>query len=243
MAEATANKVLFGLDQVAIAPIKDDGSFGIPIKIPGAVSLTTNPQGESSNFFADNIAYYTVVTNSGYEGEIEMATWPDEILVAMGLQMKDNNGAYYEDADQVPVPFALLFRIMGDKRNRLNVMYSCTAQRPSAENKTKEDGTTVSTQKLSFAAIPKEIEGHKVTKLSIEPTEANKTVCDTFYDEVLVPQHGTPVVESAEVFDAVDERSTKSQLQAYAAACGIDISGATTNSDILAAIRAAEATE
>lgn len=246
MADATNNKVRFGLDKVAIAPIDATGKWEKPIAIPGAVSLTTNPQGETSNFYADNIPYFTVVTNSGYEGDLEMALIPDDVMVKLGLLLKDENGAVYEDADLNPVPFALLFRVMGDKRNRLNVMYNCTAQRPTAEQKTKEDSTTVTTEKLSFSAIPKEIEGHKVTKLSIEPTEANKEVCDAFYDEVLVPKHPTaaePAQLSEDVPESVSESSTKAQLEAYAAAHGIDLSDCATNAQKLEKIRAAESQE
>lgn len=243
MAEATGNKVRFGLDKVAIAPIGDDGKWETPIMIPGAVSLTTNPQGETSNFYADNIPYFTVVTNSGYEGDLEMALIPDDVMIKLGLLVKDENGAVYEDADLNPVPFAMLFRVMGDKRNRLNVMYNCTAQRPTAEQKTKEDNTTVTTEKLSFSAIPKEIEGHKVTKLSIEPTDANKEVYDSFYEDVLVPKHpveGEQVLQSIEIPESVNEASTKAQLEAYAAAHDIDISDCTTNAQKLAKIRASE---
>lgn len=245
MAATNSNKVRFGLDNVAIAPIKSDGTYDTPVKIPGAVKLTTNPQGDSSSFYADNVPYYTVVTNSGYEGELEMAIVPDEVLEMMGLTKRDENGAYYEDADQVPVPYALLFRVSGDKRNRLNVMYNCTSSRPSTENQTKEDSTNVATQTLSFAAIPKEIEGHKVTKLSIEPTEENKAVCDAFYDEVLVPKRPVPADAQglSAAPDSVSEASTKAELEAYAAAHGIDLSGCANNADRLAAIRAAEAVE
>lgn len=238
----TENKVRFGLSNVAIAPIVN-GVWQEPIKVPGAVSLTINPNGDSSSFKADNVPYYTVVTNSGYEGDIEMALWPDEVLAAMGLQTKDANGAYYEDADQVPVPYALLYQVNGDQRNRFNVLYNCTSQRPSSEEKTKEDSTSVTTQKLSFTTIPKEIDGRNITKLSIEPDENNVAVCDGFYDEVLVPANGKPTGPADEGSEGpektLDEMSI-TELKAYASAHGIDLGDATLKADILAAIKAAE---
>ena len=68
----TANKVRFGLSDVAIAPITAEG-YGAPVPVPGAVSLTTDPDGSSEKFYADNGAYYVVVTNNGYTGELNMA--------------------------------------------------------------------------------------------------------------------------------------------------------------------------
>lgn len=181
-----SNKVRFGLSNVHIVPIEDDG-YGEPIKIPGAVSLTTSPEGESNNFYADNIPFFTAVTNAGYTGELEMALIPDSSKVVMGLGVIDQNGAFVEDADLVAKPFALLYEVNGDARNRRNVFYQVTAARPEEESKTKEDSTEVTTEKLSITMVPKSIGGRNITKLSIEPTEANKTVYESFYTDVLEP--------------------------------------------------------
>ena len=36
------------------------------------------PQGDSSPFYADNIVYFTSISNTGYEGDLEMALFPDQ---------------------------------------------------------------------------------------------------------------------------------------------------------------------
>ena len=67
------------------------------------------------------------------------------------------------------------------------MFYNVTAERPSDENKTTEDSASPTTEKLAVTMIPEEIGGKKVTKLSIEKSEANKTAYSGFYDSVLTP--------------------------------------------------------
>ena len=183
----TANKVRFGLQNVYIVPFAEGGEYGSPIKVPGAVSLTTTPEGDSSVFYADNLAYYTAVTNAGYTGELQMAYIPDDAKVAMGLGVIDKNGAFYEDADLVAKPFALLFEVKGDSRNRRNVFYNVTAARPESEDKTTEDSTEPSTETLAITMIPQDINGKNITKLSIEKSDTNQAVYDKFFTSVVKP--------------------------------------------------------
>ncbi len=53
-----ANKVTFGLNKVHYAVITEgeDGTYtyGTPVRIPGAVSMSETPVGESTKFYADN---------------------------------------------------------------------------------------------------------------------------------------------------------------------------------------------
>ena len=104
---------------------------------------------------------------------------------------KSNPNRLVEVADAVATPFALLFKVKGDKKDRLNVFYNVTAERPKGEDKTAEDKLSVTTETMPITMIPAEIGGRRVTKLSIEPTEANASVIAGFYDEVYEPVFGS----------------------------------------------------
>ena len=77
------NKVKFGLNKVHYAKITsydDEGvpTFAKPVRIPGAVSLSIDAEGEASNFYADDGVYYVINNNSGYTGDLEIALVPLE---------------------------------------------------------------------------------------------------------------------------------------------------------------------
>lgn len=181
------NKVRFGLSNVHIAMMTDEGTYDAPIPIPGAVSLTTDPEGASEKFYADNGTYYNIVTNDGYTGELNVALLPDDVKIKVFNWVRDDNRAIVEVADALPSPFALLFKVNGDAKERMNVFYHCLAERPKNEDKTTEDKATPTTETLPLTMTPEDIGGKRVTKLSIEPSEANAEACSKFFESVLLP--------------------------------------------------------
>ena len=69
------NKVKFNIKNVHYAKlIKNEETgkitFATPVPMPGAVSLSLDPNGEPSVFYADGYAYYTISNNQGYEGDL-----------------------------------------------------------------------------------------------------------------------------------------------------------------------------
>ena len=74
------NKVKFGLKNVHYATITEgeDGTitYGTPKRLLGGVNLSLSAQGESSEFYADNILFYATAANTGYQGDLEVARIP-----------------------------------------------------------------------------------------------------------------------------------------------------------------------
>lgn len=179
------NKVKFGLSNVHIAKITEtDGviSYGTPFAMPGAVSLTADPEGETTPFYADNIKYYVAVANNGYTGDLEIAMTPQEFLTQILGQEVDNNGALFESSDDINARFALMGEIDGDSRKRRFIYYDCTAARPSAEMNTVEDSKEPQTDTISITMTARSTDN--VIKAVIEPTEENQAIYNTFFSQV-----------------------------------------------------------
>lgn len=179
------NKVKFGLSNVHIAKITEvDGeiTYEKPFAMPGAVSLTADPEGETTKFHADNVVYYISTTNQGYTGDLEVAMLIKEFFKQILGQQEDKNGALFENADDKIARFALMGEIDGDAKKRRFCYFDCTATRPSAEMQTTEENKEVQTDKISITMSPRKTD--KAVKVAIEPSEANKTVYDKFYDAV-----------------------------------------------------------
>lgn len=181
----TSNKVKFGLSNVHIAKITEtDGAitYGTPFAMPGAVSLTAEPEGETTPFYADNIQFFVAVSNNGYTGDLEIAMTPKDFLTQILGQDEDTNGALFESSDDVNARFALMGEIEGDVKKRRFVYYDCTATRPSAEMNTIEDTKEPQTDTISITMTPRSTD--HVIKAVIEPSETNQDVYDEFFDAV-----------------------------------------------------------
>lgn len=179
------NKVKFGLSNVHVAKITEtDGeiTYGTPFKMPGAVSLTADPEGDKTPFYADNIRYFIAVANNGYTGELGLAITPSQFLTEILGQEEDDNGALIESSDDTNARFALMGEIEGDVKKRRFVYFDCTAARPSAEMNTVEESKEPQTDTISITMAPRSTDN--AIKAVIEPNETNQDVYDTFFAKV-----------------------------------------------------------
>lgn len=173
----TPDKVQYNLKNVHYAPMTatvGTPAWGTPVKVPGAVSLTLDQQGELTKFYADGIVYWQSSSNNGYEGELEMAMYPPQMLVDIWKYKKtETDNVLVENATAEPTPFALLFEIDGDASGSRYCMYNCTATRPSIGSKTNEASKTPQTQKSTISSVPLE-NGDVLARTTDETSFATK---------------------------------------------------------------------
>lgn len=192
-----ANKIKFGLKNVyyAVATIAADGSatYDTPVAFPGAVSLSLDPQGENTPFYADNIAYWIGVSNTGYEGDLEIARVIDSFKTDVLGYIESGNGLMVEDANANAVHFALLFQFEGDEKATRHVMYNCVATRPSAAGSTKEETIEPETETVTITATSIYVAALDTDIVKSETkADTASTVYDGWFTAVTLPTAPTP---------------------------------------------------
>ena len=159
MSTNTPNKVKYGLKNAhyALLTIAEDGTvtYGKPIPIPGSVSLTMDAQGDTSTFYADNMAYFVTAANDGYSGTFEVALIPDQFRQDVLHETMDEAAqVLVENINNQTSPFALLFEFDGDKKATRHVLYNCTCTRPSVSGGTTTNTKEPSTETMNLTASP-----------------------------------------------------------------------------------------
>lgn len=187
---AINNKVKFGLKSVHYAVITEGVggaiTYGIPKPIPGAVSMSLEPRGESAEFHADDVEYYKMNTNNGYEGDLEMALIPDSFRIDILGDIEDVNGAIVENANAVVKNFALLGEMDGDKHKTRFVLYNVLANRPNFGSATTTATKEPQVETMAIVAMPAIGSGDVKAKLR-EGDTGYSTFFTTVYLKDLIP--------------------------------------------------------
>lgn len=185
------NKVKYGLKNVhyALLDIAEGGavSYGSPIPIPGAVNLSLDAAGDTSNFYADNMAYFVTAANDGYSGTLEMALIPDSFRKDVLGEMEDaTDKVLIENATKEGKNFAFLFEFAGDQKAIRHVLYNCKATRPSMSSATTTNTKEPSTETLNLTATPLANGNVKAKTTSTTTTAAY----NGWFEEVWQPNEG-----------------------------------------------------
>lgn len=189
MAQPKDNAVKFGISNVHVAFIKEDGvTYDPPIHIPGTVNIALDPEGDTTTKHADNKAYYVTTSNKGYTGSTETVGWPDEVLARALGQTIDAHGGIVETGSDKPSSFALGGEIDGDPLQRRFWFYKTTLGRTSMNAQTTEDTIEVAddTYNLTITGIDTD----DWTNLIKYAVKSDSDVFDSFLDEVTFPEPG-----------------------------------------------------
>lgn len=153
------NKVKFGLKNVHIAPITEgeDGAitFGTPFALPGAVNLSVDPQGDQTEFYADDMAYYVSYNNNGYSGTLEIALITEKFRTEiLGEKLDATDSVLVEYANAVAKDFAMLYEVNGDQKASRKLFYRCAVSRPSEGSSTTTTAKEPGTETLNITVSP-----------------------------------------------------------------------------------------
>ena len=154
----SANKVIYGISHAVAFPITAESDAGVPtygtaINLPGCTALTMSAAGGETPFYADNVKYFNVVSNTGYTGSITLADIPDEFLEKILGEVAGDKGSKFEKSDAKTQMFALAFEFEGDKKKRRHIFYRCSATRPEIASSTVQDSVTPNTNSINLTAM------------------------------------------------------------------------------------------
>jgi phi13 family phage major tail protein len=183
------NKVQFGLKNAHYSVITeaDDGTqtYGVPVAIKGSVELTLDPKGDTSDFYADDVLYFTTVSNQGYEATLTIASIPVDFKTdVLGEVLEGTDQVLSENSFVNPRKIAFMFEFNGDQKATRHVLYNCTVNRPSLSGATKTETAEPKTSELKLVASPRSTDG--LVKRSTT-TDTPDTVYDAWYTAVYAP--------------------------------------------------------
>ena len=173
------------------------GTYATPVAMQGATALTLTPQGSTWTFYADNIAYETGTSNTGYEISLTIAVVGDQAKIDLLGYAADSNGVVYEVAEAEPTSCAFLWEFGGSKVKKRGLLYNVKFNRPTVSANTKTDSVDPDTEELTGVAIGRDITiggtVKNVIKASVTDATATKTQFNGWFSSVYVvgPQGAT----------------------------------------------------
>lgn len=157
-------KIKYGIKNVyyAIMTVGTGGTitYGTPVAMPGAVSISLQASGDSNDEYADDVLWFHGIANNGYNGTLEMETLPEDFLTAvLGMTKDSTSGKLTEASDDVYKEFALLFEFSygGDSSvsGKRVCLYRCVASRPELSGTTKGASIEAQHDTINITAMPR----------------------------------------------------------------------------------------
>lgn len=193
-------KVLFNIKKLQLSPItatddKGTPTYAEPIRLPGTVSLTLDPEGDTEPFFADGITYYMAGASSSYSGSLENALFNEEVLKQVYNYVVDSNKNIV-DTDQPVKEFGMQFAVDSDEGDVYFTFYRVSSSKPNLNFQTNEDTKTINPQSvdITLSTIPTEDGKYNMFKSYAAKGATNY---DTYFTQISVPT--IPAVETVSV--------------------------------------------
>lgn len=181
-----ANKVEFGISNLHVATyeVSDAGvvTIGTPYHQKGAVSFSPDENSEASNFYADNIPYWTGYSGGTFEGDLTVAMFDDAFKTAfLGyVQLDDGGIATIKNAIKPQVVIA--FEVEGDVEKRRVVYYNCSLGGITREYSTIEETKEPATEALAMTCV-----GDNGTGISRVTYKESDAAYENLFSSIPVP--------------------------------------------------------
>lgn len=180
-----ANKVEFGISQLHVGTYTENNgtvTLGTPYAQKGAVSFSPEEQSELSNFYADNIAYWSQYTGGTLEGDLEVAMFDDDFKTQfLGYKRLTNGGLAVVKGTTKPSVY-IAFQVEGDAESRRVILYNATFGFINREYATIEENTEPTTETVAVT-----VNGDIVTDVTMATLVPDDAGYDTLFTAPTAP--------------------------------------------------------
>lgn len=181
-----ANKVEFGISNLYVGTYEDDGNgsvtLGTPYHQKGAVSFAPEEQSESTNFYADNVAYWSGFSGGTFEGDLEVAKFDDQFKTNFLGYKTLTNGGLANVKGAIKPSVYIAFQVEGDAESRRIIMYNC-----ALGGITREFSTIEETKEPTTETIPVTVTGDNGTGVSMASFVPDDAGYDTLFTSPSAP--------------------------------------------------------
>ena len=154
---ADSNKVLMGFSDLYIGTytVADDGTvtMGSPYHQKGAVGFSPEENSDKSDFYADNIAYYTSYSSGKYEGDLTVAKFDDAFKKNFLGYVELDDGGLAQVKNAVKPNVYVAFEVQGDKQARRVIFYNGSLGAITREFATIEDTKEPTTESIATTFV------------------------------------------------------------------------------------------
>ena len=179
-------KVYFGLSELYVGTytVSSGGvvTLGTPYHQPGAVSFSPEPQGDTNNFYADNIAYFTSYGGGSREGDLEVAAFDKKFKTDFLGYVELADGGLAEIKNATKPAVYIMFQLESDEDPRRVIMYNGTFGDITREYSTIEESPEPVTE-----SVPATFFGDNETGITVVTYEQGDTGYATLFTNPPVP--------------------------------------------------------
>nr|DAV68027.1 MAG TPA: tail tube protein [Caudoviricetes sp.] len=152
------NKVEFGISNLHVGtydvnPSTGAVTMGEGIILPGAVSLSLEPEGDSNSFYADDMIFHSDYQDNGFSGTLKVARFTDDFKKKFLGYVETKDGGLASVKGAVKPALWVSFEAKGDKEKRRVLLYNVTLGGISREYETTSDKKEPATESSKITVI------------------------------------------------------------------------------------------
>ncbi|MDB8794271.1 hypothetical protein PN290_00325 [Romboutsia sp. 1001216sp1] len=191
MSKTYNEKIIFGMSNIHVATVGEDGEFGVPVQILGGKAVEASFEASEKIVYADNKAVYNdkrITKGSGKLSVLGLTT--DEKCLLAGTE--NMSGGLALNASMNAPSLALLFeQEKADGGKLLNVLYNVQFAIPSISAVTTEGEMAEQISDLDFTCLPDLKQGYFFYTVDTTDAKVDSEMVNNWYTTVQMPKESS----------------------------------------------------